>query len=304
MAWAELTDCRAYYELIGEGEPLLLIPGLGATCRLWDSVVPELARHFTLIMVDNRGMGLSKAKKKPRTLADYSSDYAELLDFLNIDQTHVLGLSLGGIAAQRLAIDHPQKMKRLVLMSCADRFSPYLLRITALLGHSLRRFPRMLFLQTMEVLATAPLYLDEHASEIDKQLELKCRTSIPKSAMATQLRCLLRSEVDPKEYIITAPTLVISGEHDHLIPACYGKIMADKIPNSQYVLLKACGHNPLTEQPDISIPLMIRYLRDGEVEVPQQSAPAIMPASIYEDRQSSIALAHNLLLSPSKGSHT
>ena len=67
MAWADLTDCRAYYELIGEGEPLLLIPGLGATCRLWDPIVPELARHFTLIMLDNRGMGLSKAKRKPRT---------------------------------------------------------------------------------------------------------------------------------------------------------------------------------------------------------------------------------------------
>ena len=55
MAWADLTDCRAYYELIGEGEPLLLIPGLGATCRLWDPIVPELAQHFTLIMLDNRG---------------------------------------------------------------------------------------------------------------------------------------------------------------------------------------------------------------------------------------------------------
>src|SRR5687767_4831052 len=192
MAWADLTDCRAYYEIIGEGEPLLLIPGLGATCRLWDPVVPELARHFTLIMLDNRGMGLSKAKRKPRTLADYSTDYRELLDFLNIDVTHVLGLSLGGIAAQRFAIDHAPKVKRLILMSCAARFTPYLLRMTALLGHSLRRFPRMLFLQTMELLTSAPLYLDEHATLIDKQMEEKCRNPIPASAMATQLRALLR----------------------------------------------------------------------------------------------------------------
>src|SRR5436305_8194036 len=135
MAWADLTDCRAYYELIGEGEPLLLIPGLGATCRLWDPIVPELARHFTLVMLDNRGMGLSKAKKKPRSLADYSADYAELLDHLNIDETHVLGLSLGGIAAQRLAVDHTQRMKRLILMSYTERFSSILMRNTAQLGH-------------------------------------------------------------------------------------------------------------------------------------------------------------------------
>src|SRR5438132_543011 len=302
MAWADLTDCRAYYELIGEGEPLLLIPGLGATCRLWDPIVPELAQHFTLIMRDTRGMGLSKAKKKPRTLADYSADYAELLDFLNVDQSHVLGLSLGGIAAQRLAIDHPQKIKRLILMSCADRFAPYLLRITALLGHSLRRFPRMLFLQTMELLATAPLYLDEHADEIDRVMKEKCNDPVPKSATATQLRCLLRSEVAPADYRITSPTLVVAGEYDALIPSCYAKIMSNKIPGSHFVLLKGAGHNPLSEMPDIALPLVIKYLRDGEIEVPEM-VETRAETSFHKKTNASEALANELVLSPSKGSH-
>ena len=302
MAWADLTDCRAYYELIGEGEPLLLIPGLGATCRLWDPIVPELAQHFTLIMLDNRGMGLSKAKKKPRNLADYSADYAELLDYLNVDQSHVLGLSLGGIAAQRLAVDHPQKIKRLILMSCADRFAPYLLRITALLGHSLRRFPRMLFLQTMELLATAPLYLDEHADEIDRVMKEKCNDPVPKSAMATQLRCLLRSEVAPADYRITSPTLVVAGEYDALIPSCYAKIMADKIPGSHFVLLKGAGHNPLSEMPDTALPLVIKFLRDGEVEVPEM-AETRAQTSFLNNKQTGQMPVNELVTSPSKGSH-
>jgi 3-oxoadipate enol-lactonase len=301
MAWADLTDCHAYYEIIGEGEPLLLIPGLGATCRLWDPIVPELARHFTLIMLDNRGMGLSKAKKKPRTLADYSADYRELLDFLQIDTAHVLGLSLGGIAAQRLAVDHPHKINRLVLMSCADRFSPYLLRITQLLGHSLRRFPRMLFLQTMELLATAPQYLDEHHAKIDEMMMEKCRNPVPASAMGTQLRALLRSEIDPRDYHITAPTLVVAGQYDALIPSCYAKIMADKIPGSQFVLLKGAGHNPLTEMPEISLPLVIRFLRHGEVEMPEKS-DARTPAACDADRMPREVMAEQLVVSPSKGS--
>ena len=303
MAWAELTDCRAYYEVIGEGEPLLLIPGLGATCRLWDPIVPELARHFTLIMLDNRGMGLSKAKKKPRTLADYSADYAELLEYLNVDETHVLGLSLGGIAAQRLAVDHPQKIKRLVLMSCADRFSPYLLRITALLGHSLRWFPRMLFLQTMELLATAPLYLDEHVDEIDRLMREKCSDPVPKSAMATQLRCLLRSELEPADYRITAPTLVIAGEYDALIPSCYAKIMANKIPGSHFVLLKGAGHNPLTEMPDVSLPLVVKFLRDGKVPVAEENVMR-ETTSFPNNKPAGDLPVHELAMSPSKGSHT
>jgi|SRR5215208_2353893 len=301
MAWAELTDCRAYYEVIGEGEPLLLIPGLGATCRLWDPIVPELARHFTLIMLDNRGMGLSKPKRKPRSLADYSTDYAELLDYLNVDQTHMLGLSLGGIAAQRFAVDHPQRIKRLILMSCTDRFSPYLLQITQLLGHSLRWFPRMLFLQTMELLATAPLYLDEHADEIDRMLKEKCVDPVPKSAMATQLRCLLRSELEPHDYRITAPTLVVAGQYDALIPSCYAKIMADKIPGSQFVLLKGAGHNPLTEMPDVSLPVVVKFLRDGEVEVPEMDQIRAQPS--LKNKLSGPMPVNQLVTSPSKGSH-
>src|SRR5215217_6309557 len=125
MAWAELTDCRCYYELVGEGEPLLLIPGLGGTCRLWDPVLPELARHFTLILLDNRNVGrsVSKGKRPATTLAHNASDLVELLDALQLDRTHVMGVSLGGVIAQRMAVDHASRVDRLVLVSCTDRFS-------------------------------------------------------------------------------------------------------------------------------------------------------------------------------------
>jgi pimeloyl-ACP methyl ester carboxylesterase len=261
MAWAELTDVRAYYEVIGEGEPLLLVPGLGATCRVWDPVVPLLAEHFSLVLVDNRDIGLSKGRRKPRTLADYSTDLIELLDALRIDRAHVLGLSLGGIIAQRFALDHASRVDRLVLVSCTDRFSPYLLRMTALLGHSLRRFPRAVFHQTMETLGTAPLYLDENVEEIDRMTREKCQHPIPAMAMANQLRALLRSEVSPDDYRIVNPTLVMSGEHDCLIPSCYALKMANKIAGSRFVLLKGAGHNPLMECPDVVAPLVVQFLR-------------------------------------------
>src|SRR5947207_13087468 len=118
--WAELSDVRLYYEVIGEGAPLLLIPGLGNTCRVWDPVSPELARHFSLILVDNRGLGRSVARRKPRDLSAYSTDYCELLNALQLDRAHVLGLSFGGVIAQRVAMDHPSRVDRLVLVSCTD----------------------------------------------------------------------------------------------------------------------------------------------------------------------------------------
>src|SRR5437764_11136710 len=89
MAWAELTDVRCYYEVLGEGEPLLLVPGLGTTCRLWDPVAPELARHFSLILVDNRNVGRSAGRRPPRSIADLSADLVELLDELQVESAHV-----------------------------------------------------------------------------------------------------------------------------------------------------------------------------------------------------------------------
>ena len=137
MAWADLTDVQCYYELLGEGQPLLLIPGLGTTCRLWDSSAPELAQHFSLILPDNRDVGRSLGKRKPRMLSDFSADLLELLDALQIERAHVLGISLGGIIAQRLAIDHPGRVNRLVLVSCANHFWPYLTESDPLLGKML-----------------------------------------------------------------------------------------------------------------------------------------------------------------------
>src|SRR4051794_33192049 len=137
MAFAELTDVRCYYEVLGEGDPLLLVAGLGTTCRVWDAVAPDLARHFSVILVDNRNVGRSAGRRTPKTVADLAADLVELLDELQVDAAHVLGVSLGGIIAQRLAIDHPGRVSRLVLVSTAARFTPYLRAVSMLLGRSL-----------------------------------------------------------------------------------------------------------------------------------------------------------------------
>jgi 3-oxoadipate enol-lactonase len=275
MAWAELSDVRCYYELLGDGEPLLLIPGLGGNCRVWDPILPLLANDFSLILFDPRGLGRSVGRRKPRTLADYSADLAELLDKLQLDRVHVLGLSLGGIVAQRFAIDHPSRVDKLVLVSCTDKFSAYLLRIAALLGHSLRRFPRAMFVQTMELLCTAPLYLDENVADIDRMAKERCEAGVPAREIGTQLRALLKSEVEPEHYRIVSPTLVIAGEHDALIPNCYARLMADKIPGSEYVLIPGAGHNPMIEMPDIVLPMIARFLRDrDDVELPDENKNA------------------------------
>ena len=263
MAWAELTDVRCYYEVLGQGDPLLLIPGLGMTCRGWDPILPELARHFTLILPDNRGIGRSTCKRRPRSTADLSVDFIELLDHLQLDRAHVIGLSFGGIVAQRLVIDHPSRINRLVLVSCAERFSPYLRQVAMLLRHGLRPFPSDLVARVVELLSTSPQYLDANEQLVEQRVGAKT-TVAQRRSLAMQLRCLPHSEVPPDEFRIRRPTMVIAGEDDRLIPAYYARKMAERIPGSRFLLIRGGGHNALQQRLDDVLPRLVDFLNEPE----------------------------------------
>ena len=264
MPIAELTDVSSYYELAGKGDPIVLLPGLGATAHIWDSALVHLAESFSVVRFDNRGVGRSVCKRQPVTLNDYSADLVELLDFLQLDRAHVLGLSLGGMIAQRFAIDHPSRVNRLVLVSCANRFGPYLREMLAVIGQAVRRFPARVYARTMSLLTVGPPYLDTDPSRINMHVEEHMKRAIPRSAVAQQLRCLAASDPNPSEYDIHAPTLVIAGEHDVLIPHCYAEQMANDIPGSRFVLVSKVGHNPFKECPERILPTIVDFLQGGE----------------------------------------
>ena len=263
MAWADLNDVRCYYEIRGEGEPLLLVPGLGGTCRTWDPVASELARDFTLIQFDNRGVGKSVSMRPAHNLRHLGADVIELLDYLQLDRCHVMGISLGGMIAVRLAVDHAPRIDRLVLVSCTDSFSPYLRQISLLLAHALRKFSVETFLRTVELLGTAPAYLDAHAAEVEQQIRTKAACGFSKRALARQLRCLACSERDWDDAMISNPTLVLAGEHDALIPNCYARRMAQHIPGSEFHVIPGTGHNPFSDAPEEILPWVREFLMRG-----------------------------------------
>jgi pimeloyl-ACP methyl ester carboxylesterase len=272
MPWADLADVRSYYELLGEGDSVLMIPGLGATCRTWDPIAPDLAEHFSLILPDNRDVGKSVGKRKPHSLSDFAADLVDLLDRLQIERTHVIGISLGGVIAQQFAIDHPSRVDRLILISTAHRFGPYLRDITGLLGRCLYRMPYARFQRTIELLGTAPAYYDKHIEEIEQRIEVVRHDHAPRGAVATQLRCLAVSEVGKEDYKITVPTLVMAGEYDAMVPNCYAKAMADDIAGSEFRLLNGCGHNPVTERPEEALPIITEFLnRSSSAKVADSS---------------------------------
>jgi len=270
--FAELTDVRCYYELLGSGDPLVLVPGLGSTSALWRAAATELANSFCVILLDNRGVGQSIPKRPPKTMEDFSVDIVELLDHLQIARAHVMGLSLGGMIAYHVAAAHPSRVDRLVLVSCTHRFSPYLREMARLLGHGLRYFPPDVFRRTVELLGTAPEFLDANVEDIERKLATARENPIPRSGVAKQLWALARHDREGEwGHPVAAPTLVIAGEQDHLIPACYARRMAQQIRGSEFMIVPGCGHNPFEEQPDLVLARITEFLRHPRRHVNRRS---------------------------------
>ena len=122
MATVEVNGLSLGYERRGSGPPLLLIPGLGYSRWMWHRMMPGLARSFDVIAMDNRGVGESAKPAGPYTAQLLAADAVGLLEALDVDSAHVLGHSMGGFVAQALALDHPARLRRLVLS--ATNFGP------------------------------------------------------------------------------------------------------------------------------------------------------------------------------------
>jgi pimeloyl-ACP methyl ester carboxylesterase len=213
-------------------------------------------------------------------LSDFSADLLELLDVLQVDKAHVLGISLGGIIAQTLAIEHPSRVDRLVLVSCANHFWPYLTDMTRLLAKLLGGISLSAYQRTVELLGTAPEYFDAHQDRVEQKISAARQSRISRSSVLRQLRCLAVSEVRPEDYRIEAPTLVLAGEYDVLVPHCYARRMAQEIPGSVFEIVAGCGHNPLDEAPERVLPRVIEFLvNQGEQSSALESSGSRQGAS-------------------------
>ena len=268
-----LSDARLYYEIRGDGEPVVFISGLGATCRAWDSVVPHLGPGFCCITFDNRGVGKSTAERPAQSLEHYAADLVGLLDHLQLESVCVVGVSFGGMVAQCFAMQHASRVRRLALISTTHRVTPYLRESGQLIGHAVRVMPRRQFERLFATFGQGP-----RAVGIDAALsEAASRPTVPCREIVRQLRCAMSATPDPDAYRITAPTLVIAGEHDMLIPSCNTRDMADTIPDSRFVLVRDCGHDLISTCPPQFVTALKTFLKTGDVVA--STSDRTMPAA-------------------------
>jgi len=265
MSIAKVGANELFYEAHGEGDPLLLIMGLAADSTAWLFQVPELARHYRTIVFDNRGVGRSSKPRGPYTIHEMADDAAGLLDVIGIERAHVVGVSMGGMIAQELALRHPKRVRGLVL-GCT--FPEPDAESERQRQFSLARFGGRVTASgetEIDVSAVDPLMLFQHLlprvfnqSFIDRELPKLLQIfggalqyGFSLEAILGQVEAIMGHRATDRLREITAPTLVITGDADLLVSPANSDVLARNIPGAKLVKIPGGSHGFNFETPDV-----------------------------------------------------
>jgi 3-oxoadipate enol-lactonase len=252
-------DVKIYWDEQGQGEPILLIMGLGYTAHMWHRARPQLAAHFRTIAFDNRGVGRSDSPAGPYPIPLMASDAAAVLDAAEAESAHVFGISMGGMIAQEFALQYPTRVRSLIL-GCTAAGGPTAVRAEPEATQMLKARARMTPDQAAEAALPFIYDLQTPRARIQEDLAIR-RPWLPKpEPYLAQLQGIFAWEGYSRLTAIGAPALVIHGENDRLVPAGNGRIIADRIPGAKLVLIPHASHLFFTDQPQIANDIILNFL--------------------------------------------
>lgn len=252
-------DVSIAYETVGTGPPLLLMQGLGYARRGWGPAIERLAESFCVTFYDNRGIGESDKPAGPYTATDLAEDAVAVLDAVGDERAHVVGASLGGMAAQELAIARPDRVDRLVLACTtpggADAF-PLPAKTLALFAEAPTLAPDVALRKFVanSLSDSAP---DELVEEI-----YQWRVANPPDPAGWQAQAAAGTTYDGggRASEIAAPTLVVHGTEDNVVDMRNAELLAGLIPDARVELLDGCGHLMFWEQPERFVAVVEEFL--------------------------------------------
>jgi pimeloyl-ACP methyl ester carboxylesterase len=265
MSTARVGDVDLYYEEQGSGEPLLLIMGLAADSTAWTFQVPDFARRYRTITFDNRGVGRSAKPPGPYTIHQMADDTAGLLDVLGITRAHVVGVSMGGMIAQELALRHPERVRGLVLACTypepdADVEQQLQISVGELGGTvtgsgdvsiELTALDPFRFLQLMLPRVFNQSFIDRELPRLIPLFTGALQYGFSFEAILGQVAAAMGHRATDRLHRIGAPTLVITGDADLLIPPGNSEVLAKHIPNARLVTVPGGSHGFNIEVPDV-----------------------------------------------------
>lgn len=263
MPLSKCGDINLEYYDESDGPPLLMIRGLGAQATTWgEPVLAPLRERVRVIRLSNRGTGLSDKPAGPVSIRTMADDAAALLDALGVDRAHVFGVSMGGMIAQELALNHAERVDRLVL-GCTFAGGPNAVRagadVMALLTPQAGQSAEEQIRRTRPALVTERT-MRERGEFLDEMMRIDLETPTPLETVVKQLAAIGEFDTYDRLPSIRAPTLVIHGDSDVLVPAENARILHERIPGSTLEIVPEAGHMFFWDQPEETAAILTSFL--------------------------------------------
>ena len=262
-SYIELNGIKIAYEINGEGHPLILLHGFAMYKEFWTWQVKELSKEFRVITLDIRGCGKSDHPTEPFSMEDLADDIRALSDHLNLDKIHLGGHSFGGMIAQHFALNYPNRLNKLILMSTfanlpldksgldmykRSQLSSYEAKVedstTAFWNKMKQRFSRNFFKEMSQ--NPDKLFHNMFSARDLMELEETKGTTKPQDIL-NQINAIVHHNTINNLNKISNDTLILTAEKDRIVPKSASELLDDKIPNSNLIVFKGSHYFMLEE---------------------------------------------------------
>ena len=257
MACFEYDGCRLHYEEHGQGQPLVLLHGLGSSSQDWEMQVPAFSRHYRVILMDIRGHGQSSKPRSGYRIKTFAEDLLALLEHLGTGPVHFAGLSMGGMVGFQFAVDHPQWLRSLCIVNSAPEVKRRSLQhwVWWIKRWSLAR---LLSVETVGKGLAARLFPKPEQAQLRQEMASRWARN-DKRAYLKSFDAIVDWGVQERIGQIDCPTLVIAADQDYTPIAVKQRYVA-LMPNATLAVIDDSRHATPLDQPQVFNQTLLRFL--------------------------------------------
>ena len=263
MPIIKVNDINMYYEIHGDGFPFFMIMGLSCDVNWWTpEIIDAMAQNFKTIIFDNRGVGRTDKPEINYSIKMFADDTKGLMDALNIEKAHILGLSMGGFIAQEIALNYPERVDRLILCCTHCGGSKSLTPSNEAMDFLLNPPEEPIkFVNTFIPFLFTKTYIESNPDFIEAYKQRMLEIPFNLSSYKRQLQAL-GFNAARRLRNINIPTLILHGKEDILIPPGDAEILAKGIPNARKVILDNVAHFLFQPNPEKVTNLISKFLTE------------------------------------------
>ena len=250
MPLASLSLCDIYYEIQGDGFPVVFIAGLGGAAASWRHQIEPFARHFKVITFDQRGTHRSGPGALIGSVDDLAADTIALLDALSISSAHVVGHSTGGAIAQTLAIDYPDRVGGLALCATWPKSDAFFRYVLGLRLDILRTQGIAAYLRSTPFFVYPDWWINENWDSLAASIEAGIANPPDVEVMVSRIEAILAFDRANSLAQINRRTVVLCARNDILVPPYMAEALSTAIPGAELAMLERGGHSSNQTTPD------------------------------------------------------